>query len=154
MEKEAAPFDFDDVPELEGVRVAGEPFEIDMESRQLFERATWMDRIYTEPPDPGFPDGMVEGFHALSMLDAVRPRALWVNPKTTYAYNYGVDHVRFIEPIVVGDTIVPSFEVVSVRRKGPGYVVEFQCSYEVSGRTRPSMVARWSAYVLPTGAPR
>lgn len=148
---DAPPFDFADVPRLRGLRIAGEPFQIDLESRELFERATWLDRTYDEPLDPGFPIDMIEGFHALSMLDAVRPHALRANPKTTYGYNYGVGTTRFIDPIIASDTIVPWFEVLSVREKGPGYVVEFQCTYEIAGRTRPSMFANWSVYVLPTG---
>jgi acyl dehydratase len=147
----AVPFEFDDVPALQGQRIAGEPFQIDLESRQLFEQATWLDRTYEQPLDAGFPTGMVEGFHALSMLDAVRPLAFRANEKTTYGYNYGVGTTRFIDPIIVGDTILPWFEVLSVREKGPGYVVEFQCSYEIEGRARPSMVANWFVYILPTG---
>ena len=111
---------FADLPSLQGRTFTGRPFQVTRAERDGFEHLTWVDQAYTDPDPPEFPADIVEGFHSLALLDAVATMVQSVDPATAYGYNYGLDRVRFTAPILIGDTVLSSFEVAEVRAKGRG----------------------------------
>jgi carnitine-CoA ligase len=149
MEGGPRPVRFEEIPQLQGRRSTGEPFTVERAERDLFERVTWLDRAYPEPDPPEFPADIVEGFHVLALLDAVSAMAMPFDRSTAYGYNYGLDRVRFVSPVMVGDRVVPSFEVLEVRPKGDGYLILRRCELQVEGGERPALVADWWVYLLP-----
>src|SRR5262245_20481645 len=102
---------FEDLPTTVGTVIKGEPFVLNAEDSELFARATWLDKAYPDGDVPEFPDDLVEGFWLLGMLDAVLRFATGVDNTTMWGLNYGLDKVRFISPVHLGDTILPSFEI-------------------------------------------
>jgi acyl dehydratase len=125
------------------------PFVISDAERTTFESVTWIDRVYTEPDPPEFPENIVEGFHSLAMLDAIQKTAYRIDPTECYGFNYGLDHVRFPSQMFVGDRILSTFEVRSVTRRGSGYLVTIGCELQVEGAEKPGLVAEWVVLVLP-----
>jgi len=119
------------------------PFEIEPQDKASFESVTWIDRVYTEPDPPEFPATLVEGFHTLSMIDAIQKTAFRVDPKRTYGFNYGFNRVRFTSQVHVGDTILSKFTIVSADRRGDGYLVTMACELQVAGADRPALLAEW-----------
>ncbi|MFJ7213674.1 AMP-binding protein [Amycolatopsis sp. NPDC098790] len=141
---------FADLPATVGTVVHGEPFALGNEERELFYRATWLDRAY--PQDPAdYPENIVEGFLLLSMVDAVARLAQRDAGSQVWGLNYGLDRVRFVSQVRLGDTIVPSFETLEVVPKDVGFKVLRRCTFTVEGQERPAMVADWWAFVLPNG---
>ena len=140
---------FADIPSLVGETVVGETFSLTREDQLAFEKATWVDRAYPDPDPPEFPEDVVEGFFLLSLLDALTRMALLFDPETCWALNYGLDRVRFVSELSMGDRIVPSFEILSVREKNEGYLVLKRCTLSKEGASRPGMVADWLAYISP-----
>ncbi len=140
-----------EIPTLKGTSFSGEPFVVTATERDEFERVTWIDRAYPEPDAPEFPPEIVEGFHSLALLDAVATLARPFDPMTTYGYNYGLDRVRFVSPIMIGDEVHSHFEVLDVIPKDTGWLVSRRCVLTVAGAEKPSLVADWWVYILPRG---
>jgi acyl dehydratase len=143
------PVKLSEIPELAGSSFDGDPFVVSNEERELFEHVTWVDRAYPEPDAPEFPRDLVEGFHTLALLDAVATLVRPFDPRTTYGYNYGLDKVRFVSPIRIGDRVNSHFEVLRVQPKASGWLVLRRCTLTVEAATRPAMVADWWVLVLP-----
>lgn len=140
----------EDLPSLAGQLIEA-TFTVGDESRRLFERATWLDREYGEAlgQDGAFPAGMVEGFHLLSLLDAVIHPFFKFSPERWVSWNYGLDRVRFIRPVVDTDELHLRAEIAEVKAKEPGYLVRFDCAIHAE---RPEglvlvAVADWLAFV-------
>ncbi|MET8977923.1 hypothetical protein ABZX85_20120 [Streptomyces sp. NPDC004539] len=133
-----------------GTTIQGEPFTLDAEDSRYFHKATWLDTAYPDDVEE-FPDTLVEGFWLLAMVDAVSRLSTSTDSTATWALNYGLDRVRFISPVHLGQRILPTFEVLDVVPKDGGYKVLRRCTFQVEGAETPAMVADWWGYVLPRG---
>ena len=157
------PWDFDDaasppaarvvgineLDELVGLELHGDRFTLHRANQELFERATWLDRAYPDPSPPEFPEQTVEGFFNLALLDALAIRTLRFDPETSYALNYGLDRVRFVAPIMLGDVVDARFVILAVKPKHNGRLLLRRCEMHVEGHTRPALIADWWVCVLP-----
>ena len=139
------------VPAVVGEVIIGEPFAVSRLDVDTFERGTWVDQAYPEGAIPEFPESLVEGFHLLALLDPILQFALSDKPREMWGLNYGLDSVRFISQVHIGDRLVPKFETLEVQPKDGGFKVLRRCTFTVEGRERPAMVADWWAYQLPRG---
>jgi carnitine-CoA ligase len=142
-------FAFADLPGLAGRSFEGAPFELTAAEQEGFERATWIDRAYPDPDPPEFPAEIIEGFHALSLLDALQKSCFRIDTDQAYGYNYGLDRVRFVRPLFIGDSITPHFEVAAVERRGEGFLMRLHCRLTVAGAETPRMTAEWLVLILP-----
>jgi carnitine-CoA ligase len=142
-------FRFAELPSLQGRRFSAPTFVIVDAERRAFESVTWIDRVYTEPDPPEFPENIIEGFHSLAMLDAIQKTAYRIDPTECYGFNYGLNHVRFPSQMFSGDRVAATFEVRSVTRRGAGYLVVTGCELRVQGAEKPGLVAEWIGFVLP-----
>ncbi|WP_166459690.1 MaoC/PaaZ C-terminal domain-containing protein [Amycolatopsis pithecellobii] len=141
---------FESLPATVGSVLEGEPFTLDDEDSSHFQRGTWLHKAYPHGYVPEFPETLVEGFHLLSMLDAVA-RSANGHPDNMWALNYGLDRVRFIRMVHRGDVILPRLETLEVTPKGSGYKVLRRITFTVEGTDTPALVADWWSYVLPRG---
>lgn len=142
---------FDELPNTVGSVVVGEPFCLGAEDNEFFHRATWLDKAYPNGDVPEFPDEIVEGFWLLSMLDAISRLSAGTNDDQMWGLNYGLDRVRFVTPVHLGEMITPTFETLQVVPKDGGYKVLRRCTFQVDGHEAPAMVADWWGYVMPRG---
>jgi acyl dehydratase len=141
---------FDDLPETVGQVAQGAPFVLGAEEHRAFERATWLDKAYPEDL-PEFPPSLVEGFLLLSMVDAAARLAAPAGDDTMWGLNYGLDRVRFIQPVHLVQTVLSTFETLAVEPKDKGYKVLRRCVFTVVGQDEPAMIADWWSFVLPRG---
>lgn len=143
-----SPIRFDRLPDSVGTSVTSEPFVLESNDLDLFERATWLDRAYPEDP-PEYPATLVEGFLLLSMVDAVLQSTNSDDTSTMWGMNYGLDRVRFVSPVHIGDRIVATFEIAAVASKGKGYKVLRKCIFRAESSREVLMTADWWVFVLP-----
>lgn len=142
--------ELEQVPDLVGRQFQSDPFSISRKERDTFEAVTGVTEAYPEPDLPEFPSGIVEGFHVLGLIDPLSTKLLRINPEKSYGYNYGLDRVRFIEPILIGQQLVFSFEVAEVKEKNGGFLMSRVCRVEqLDGAERPAMIADWLTLLLP-----
>jgi hypothetical protein len=145
------PVTFETLPSTVGRVVQGEPFTVTAQDTENFERGTWLDKAYPPGEIPEFPETLIEGFHLLSLLDALARMAVGKEASNMWGLNYGLDKVRFVSQVHRGDRVIPTFETLAVEPKDAGYKVLRRCTYTVEGQSRPAMVADWWSYALPRG---
>jgi acyl dehydratase len=138
-------------PARVGEVITGEPFIVSQVDVDRFESGTWVDRAYPGGAVPEFPESLVEGFHLLSLVDPVLQFALGDSRGQMWGLNYGLDNVRFVSQVHIGDRVLPRFETLEIQPKDGGFKVLRRCTFTVEGAERPAMVADWWAYQLPRG---
>ena len=141
---------FDDLPSSVGTVMEGAPFVLGEEELHHFEKATWLDKAYPDEIDE-FPSTLVEGFMLLGMLDAAARLASMDASDTMWGLNYGLDKVRFVSPVHLGQKVLSTYETLAVDPKDEGYKVLRRCVFTVEGADVPAMVADWWTFVLPRG---
>src|SRR5690554_1669239 len=82
--------DYEAIPSLIGATIRT-CFKISLQERAQFEAGTLLDKVYGEALHlPEYPQGLLEGFHSLSLLDALTHPFLDFNSKNTLSWNYGL----------------------------------------------------------------
>ncbi len=81
--------------------------------------------------------------HGLLTLSLASAMTSFVAPEGfLMAFNYGLDRVRFLEPVKVDSKIRGRTVLVDVREKGPGrWLVTNEVTIEIEGSEKPAMVA-------------
>lgn len=84
------------------------------------------------------------GFQTLSMLSHLT-RASGLQPKgSAFELNYGLDRVRFLQPVPVGARIRCRTKLLEVRQKAEGvFIIKTGNTVEIEGHDEPAMIAEW-----------
>ncbi|OLT28387.1 enoyl-CoA hydratase [Nocardiopsis sp. CNR-923] len=119
--------------------------EIDQDRVDLFADATgdhqW---IHVDPERAAagpFGATIAHGYLSLSMLAYFAPRVISVTRKPTMSINYGLDRVRFLQPVTVGSRIRDGVVLSDVRQTPKGVLVTLAHTVEIEGAERPALVA-------------
>lgn len=85
---------------------------------------------------------IAHGFLSLSLLP-VLSAGLLVRPQgLKMAVNYGLDNLRFIQPVRVGSRVRLHVTVVDVTEKNPGqWLVKARSTLEIEGVDKPAFIA-------------
>ncbi|MEU8825356.1 hypothetical protein [Streptomyces sp. NPDC048636] len=143
----------ENIPDLLG-RVIESPYlTIDTRLRTLFEEATMIDEFMTPEDRKLYPEGLLEGFHLLGLLDHFISKYINWDKSSTYGLNYGLDRVRFVSPMQAGRPLRFRTTVTAVEPKHNGHLIRFDCVLEHEDADRPGMTASWLCYQLPTAEP-
>jgi acyl dehydratase len=140
---------FDEIPSLEGLSLQGDWFSIAPDRRTAFDFATYTDENEASFGRALYPDGLIEGFHLLGLLDHLTNAILRTDPATCTGWNYGMERARFVTPVTSEDKIRLNLKVEDVRKKDDGYVLTFDSVVDHSNSERPAFIARWLVYWLP-----
>ena len=145
MDEEIAKFIADDV----GKTYASDWLTVDQATIQAFADAThdW-NFLHVDPEAAGkteFGTTIAHGFLVLSLIvplraDLPRPRF----PNLRMGVNYGLEHVRWVQPVRSGKRIRGTFTIAAIAEAGPGrFREEMEVTVEVEDSERPAMVAKW-----------
>ena len=91
------------------------------------------------------------GFLVLSLLPSFIQQ-LDLTPIGFHAVNYGLDRVRWVDPIPVDSQVRAAFTAGGIVKRYPddqGYVVKYDVTLEVHGSEAPGMIAEWLGAILP-----
>ncbi|PCC97645.1 MaoC family dehydratase [Halopseudomonas pelagia] len=85
---------------------------------------------------------IAHGFLSLSLLP-VLSAGLLIRPEgLKMAVNYGMDSLRFIQPVRVGSRVRLHVSVVDVTEKNPGqWLVKAKSTLEIEGTEKPAFIA-------------
>lgn len=101
--------------------------------------------IHTDPEratkESPFGGPIAHGFLTLSLLIPMWVELLDVEGVTTKV-NYGLDKVRFVSPVKVGDKIRMSAVVADVEEVRGGVQLVIDATIEIEGGEKPAVVAR------------
>ena len=85
---------------------------------------------------------VAHGFLTLSLVSALAGESMLMPAETVMVLNYGVDRVRFIEPVKVDSRVRTRTRLADVREKGPGrWLCANEVTVEIDGVDKPAMVA-------------
>ncbi len=134
-----------------GDPVAGDWFEITQERIDAFADATLDHQfIHVDPEraaaETPFGGTIAHGFLTLSMLvhlSASIPAELPPLDGLLMGINYGMNRLRFINPVPVGSRIRAVAQVSDVELKGNAVDTTRTMTVEIEGQEKPALVAEW-----------
>ena len=122
----------------------GDWITITQDDINLFAKATndhqWIhvDPVRCEKESP-FSTTIAHGYLTVTLM----PNSLYqsIQPDPTYRslLNYGVDKIRFIEPVRVNDKIRFVSTLLKTEQKSSGKLFYFETTAEIEGRSKPAM---------------
>ena len=120
-------------------------FEVDQERINQFADTTLDHQFIHVDPEkatPLFGSTIAHGFLSLSLIPHLTSQAVLAPENLKHVFNYGLDKVRFINPVNVGSKVRTISKVVSVDDKGDGrYLVKTEITMEIDGVDKPAFVA-------------
>ncbi len=100
-----------------------------------------VDRARRESP---FGETIAHGYLVLSLVPVLRGHVGGtgpVYPGVRNVLNYGLNHLRFMNPVTAGARVRGQFELVSVEARGTGLQVVERYTVEIEGEEKPACVA-------------
>ena len=124
---------------------SSEWFEVDQDRIDMFADAT-LDHQFihvdTEKATPLFGSTIAHGFLSLSLVPHLTSQAVLAPENLKMVFNYGLDKVRFINPVNVGSKVRTHSKCLSVDDKGDGrYLMKTEVTMEIEGIDKPAYVA-------------
>ena len=120
-------------------------FEVDQDRIDMFADATLDHQfihIDSEKATPLFGSTIAHGFLSLSLVPHLTSQAVLAPENLKMVFNYGLDKVRFINPVNVGSKVRTHSKCVSVDDKGDGrYLMKTEVTMEIEGVDKPAYIA-------------
>jgi acyl dehydratase len=123
--------------------------EIDQDRINKFADATGDHQyIHVDPEraaETAFGTTIAHGFLTLSLMSMLSSMNGSIKlENAVMGINYGLDKVRFLNPVKVGDKIRARFELVSAEEKKPNhYLMKHNVTIDIDGKTKPALIAQW-----------
>ena len=123
--------------------------EIDQDRINKFADATGDHQyIHVDPEraaNTPFGSTIAHGFLTLSLLAMLSNENGGIKlENSVMGINYGLDKVRFINPVKVGSKIRARFELASAEEKKPKhYLLKHNVTVEIEGADKPALIAEW-----------
>ncbi|MSR11114.1 MAG: MaoC family dehydratase [Gammaproteobacteria bacterium] len=123
--------------------------EIDQQRINQFAEATGDHQyIHVDPQRAAqtpFGSTIAHGFLTLSMMSILSAKNGGIKlDNAVMGINYGLDKVRFITPVKVGNRIRARFQLVSAEEKKPKhYLMKHNVTIEIDGADKPALIAEW-----------
>ena len=135
-----------------GRAATGDWFRIDQARVQAFADATedwqWIHLDAERAASGPFGATIAHGYLTLSLLPRLT-RGLLSVAGTAMVVNYGLDKVRFLQPVIVGSRVRAVTEVVSAQPSAQGYRVGLRTTVEIEGAPKPALVAETIGLFVP-----
>ena len=91
-----------------------------------------------------FGSTIAHGFLSLSMLSYFAEQLEVVMEGVKMGVNYGLDKVRFINPVKVDQRVRARAKVLDVIEKNPGqFQLKLEVTVEIEGQEKPALIAEW-----------
>lgn len=135
-----------------GASAIGDWFAIDQARIQAFADATedwqWI-HLDTERAASGpFGATIAHGYLTLSLLPRLTAGLLKIEG-AAMVVNYGLDRVRFLQPVASGSRVRAVTEVASASDSAQGWRVGLHTTVEIEGSERPALIAETIALFIP-----
>jgi len=124
---------------------SSEWFEVDQDRINLFADATLDHQFIHVDPEkatPLFGSTIAHGFLSLSLLPHLTSQAVLAPENLKMVFNYGLDKVRFINPVNAGAKVRTHSKCLSVEDKGDGrYLMKTEVVMEIEEVDKPAYIA-------------
>ena len=128
--------------------------EIDQERISLFSRCTGDDQwIHTDPDAASrgpFGAPVAQGFLILALINYFRRETFFVPEGIQMSVNYGMNKVRFLNPVVTGAHIKDRAVLLDVAQRSDGtLLMTSRHTIEIKGKIKPACVAEILNLLVP-----
>lgn len=87
---------------------------------------------------------IAHGFLTMSLMVLMGYEGSTKLNNTVMGINYGLDRLRFINPVKVNSKIRGRFKLVSAEEKKPNqYLLKHEVTVEIEGEEKPALIAEW-----------
>jgi acyl dehydratase len=91
-----------------------------------------------------FGGAIAHGFLTLSLISGMSYAAVPRVSGVSHGINYGLNGVRFLQPVPAGSRVRGCFVLAEAREREPGqWQSTFTVTVEIEGETKPALVAEW-----------
>ena len=98
-----------------------------------------VERAKTESP---FGTTIAHGFLSLSLVPMLMENIMIMPQGLKMAVNYGLDSVRFIQPVKVDSRVRLAAKVLDITEKRPGqWLIKIEATLEIEGQDKPAYIA-------------
>ena len=124
-------------------------FEIDQDRINNFAEATGdFQYIHVDEEraaETPFGATIAHGFLTLSLLSKLSSMSGGIKlENSVMGINYGLNKVRFLNPVKVNSKIRARFELISAEEKKPNhYLLKHNVTVEIEGEEKPALIADW-----------
>lgn len=91
---------------------------------------------------------IAHGFLSASLMPKMFEQVITVDPKKNTMLNYGIDTLRFLEPVRVNDELQYTFEVSDIELKPSGKLFKVAVQVNIKGRDKPAMIGTFLTLLL------
>ncbi len=119
---------------------------VDREHLQMFAKSCYLEPENVDmsfSKNNAFGSDLVDGFLLLSMLVFWNFKDFPMKSDRAWGLNYGLNRVRWITPVMVGDKVQAECKVVSMEPRGDGWLGVLDVTVTKEGAERPAMTAEW-----------
>ena len=128
---------------LVGQRFVSPWLKVSQSAVEHFDEAAYLSTDESKLDLSAYPEGLVEGFHILALLDNLVGQVSYVESSRWEGWNYGLDRVRFIHPVTTSDHVRVEGEISRADERGAAMLVTYDCQMRVRGVGKPALVATW-----------
>lgn len=98
------------------------------------------ERCQRESP---FKQTIAHGFLSASLMPKAFEASIQPHKEIASVLNYGINSLRFLEPVRVNDKVRYAFKVANIEQKPLGKLFTFDCAVEIEGRDKPALVGQF-----------
>jgi acyl dehydratase len=135
-----------------GAKATGEWLEIDQARVDAFAEVTGDRRwIHTDPGRAAagpFGGPIAHGFLTLSLLPSLIKGLIAIDG-LAMSVNYGLDRLRFLQPVPVGARVRAVVELASAEATARGVRAGYRVTVEIEGAAKPALVAETITLYVP-----
>jgi acyl dehydratase len=91
---------------------------------------------------------IAHGYLTLSLIPLLTEGLIEIG-QLAMGVNYGLDRVRFLQPVVVGSRLRARSEITSVDESGSGYRVGVRVTLDIESSDRPALIADTVVLYVP-----
>ena len=96
---------------------------------------------------------IAQGFLTLALLTYFSHEGGFLPADVEYAFNYGIDRVRWMTPVKVGASIRNRTHLLDLQPREPdSWLIKTKNTVEIRGEDKPAMVAEWLGLLKLTGS--
>ena len=119
---------------------------VDQQRIDLFAECTGDHQFIHVDPEKArltpFGSTIAHGFLSLSLLPMLMEPLMIMPEGLKMAVNYGLDSLRFIQPVKVGSRVRLQLEVLDIHEKNPGqWLIKAKAVMEIEGQAKPAFIA-------------
>ncbi|MFW5417164.1 MaoC family dehydratase [Nocardiopsis sp. CNT-189] len=92
---------------------------------------------------------IAHGYLSLSLLAYFGPQVFTLEKAPSMGINYGLNKVRFLQPVAEGSRVRDAVRLVEAKETGKGLLFTMAHTVEIEGAERPALVAEALSLMVP-----